>query len=128
MVESERRKPHVDEGNFVAIKLGDGQLWRFPKPRLRVRPVLTDGKVDIGFGATYGKRHDALIEMMADAADDETRLAALMTLAWVLLADAYDLAHDELDQLLSLSLEAPDWMKVFVLVVTGRFGRSIATR
>jgi hypothetical protein len=119
MIETERRKPGVDVCG-VPIKFGDGQLWHVPKPRVRFAPLVTDGQVELGVSTTYGTHIDALLLTMAIADDDVQRLAAVMTLAGLLLREYYDLASDELEQL--LSLEAPDWMRLVVATATGHFG------
>jgi hypothetical protein len=120
MVESERRKPGVDLESCVAVHFGDGQLWHVPKPRLRIAPGWDGTKCDLVYSATYGQPADALIVTAAQAEDDGVRLAAVATLAALLLRQTYDLADGELDQI--LALEEPHWMREIIMVGTGHFG------
>jgi hypothetical protein len=119
-MESERRKPGVDLESCVAVHFGDGQLWHVPKPRLRIAPGWDGTKCDLVYSATYGQPADALIVTAARAEDDGVRLAAVATLAATLLRRNYDLADDEVDQLLSLG--EPDWMRLVIRIATGAFG------
>jgi hypothetical protein len=100
--EKSRRKPGFSEGH--AVTLADGQQWTLPKPRIRFRPRIVDGQVEIGGGPSFGPEFDAKLDILFGVADAEPaeRLRVKFEVAVRLLLANYDLSADDLAALIVL--------------------------
>jgi hypothetical protein len=96
------RKPTFVEGNKV--KMADGQEWWLPKPRIRFKPRLVDGQVEIGGGPSFGPELDDKVDILFSVsnADPAERLRVKFELAVRLLAANYDLKPDDFAKLIVL--------------------------
>jgi hypothetical protein len=96
------RKPGFSEGPKVV--LADGQAWTFPKPRLRFKPRIVDGKVEIGGGPSFGPEFDDQIDILFGVidADPAERLRVKFEVAVRLLAANYDLRPNQFSALIVL--------------------------
>jgi hypothetical protein len=96
------RKPGFSEG--YPVTMADGQAWVMPKPRIRFKPRVVDGRVEIGGGATFGPESDGDMEILFGAADVEPaeRLRVKFAMAVRLLASNYDLKPDDFAELIVL--------------------------
>lgn len=107
LIEAERRRPDFVEGE--AIRLGDGQLWHVPRPRVRIRPVRDEsGAMQLRGLFTFGDAYNAKFEAFAAARSGWEEKTALLDLAFDLLARNYDLTDDELTALLSWDADDPE--------------------
>jgi hypothetical protein len=61
------RKPGFSEGSKVT--LADGQEWVLPKPRIRFKPRIVDGKVEIGGGSSFGPEFDDKLDILLGVAE-----------------------------------------------------------
>ena len=61
------RTPGFSEGCRVA--LADGQEWVLPKPRIRFKPRIVDGKVEIGGGPAFGPEFDDKLDILLGVAE-----------------------------------------------------------
>ena len=92
----------------VAVVLGDGQAWTFPRPWLRLYPVRTpEGSFAIGGGLGFDADSDDLADQLAsDTSDDPlVKLDLQFRLAAGLLCRNYDLTDAHLRRLLAVDLE-----------------------
>ena len=96
------RKPGFVEGNKVT--LADGQEWMLPKPRLRFKPAIIDGRVEIGGGPSFGPEFDDKLDILFGVTDSDPseRLRIKFELAVKLLAANYDLQPDDFAELIVL--------------------------
>jgi hypothetical protein len=96
------RKPGFSEGPKVV--LADGQAWILPKPRLRFKPRIVDGKVEIGGGPSFGPEFDDQIDILFGVieADPAERLRVKFEVAVRLLAANYDLRPNQFSELIVL--------------------------
>jgi hypothetical protein len=80
------RKPGFSEGSKVT--LADGQEWVLPKPRIRFKPRIVDGKVEIGGGSSFGPEFDDKLDILLGVAeaDPAERLRVKFEVAVRLLA------------------------------------------
>jgi len=99
------RKPGFTEG--YAVALADGQEWSFPRARIRFKPVVTDGRVEVGGGPSFGPEYDRQLDVLFGVADVEPieRLRVQFEMAVRLLRVNYALADDDLAELLALEVE-----------------------
>jgi hypothetical protein len=56
------RKPGYSEG--IKVTMADGQQWAIPKPRIRFKPRIVDGKVEIGGGPSFGPEFDDKLDVL----------------------------------------------------------------
>jgi len=96
------RKPAFSEGHKVT--LADGQEWTFPKPRVRLKPKIVDGKVEVGGGPSFGREYDDSLDVLFGAVDAEPveRLRIKFEMAVRLLRANYELADADLGELIVL--------------------------
>jgi hypothetical protein len=96
------RKPGFRDGPKVT--LADGQEWVFPKPRIRFKPRIVDGRVEIGGGPSFGPEFDLKLDVLFGVAqaDPAERLRVKFEVAVRLLAANYDLKPDDFAELLVL--------------------------
>ena len=89
--EKSLRKPGFSEG--LKVILADGQEWTLPKPRIRFKPRIVDGKVEIGGGPSFGPEFDDKLDILFGVAeaDPAERLRVKFEVAVRLLAANYDL-------------------------------------
>jgi hypothetical protein len=101
------RKPGFTEGYKVA--LADGQEWTFPRPRIRLKPKIVDGKVEIGGGPSFGPEYDDQLDVLFGAAevDPVERLRVKFEMAVRLLAANYDLKPEDCAELIVLEPGEP---------------------
>ena len=101
------RRPTFAEGSRV--KLADGQEWTFPKPRIRFKPRVVDGRVEIDGGATFGPEFDEKLEMLFGLGEIEgvERLRLQFEVAVRLLSTNYDLPRGAVGDLLVLEAGDP---------------------
>ena len=100
--EKSLRKPGFSDG--LRITLADGQAWILPKPRIRFRPRIVDGKVEIGGGPSFGPEFDDKLDILFGVveSDPAERLRVKFEVAVRLLAANYDLRPDQFAELIVL--------------------------
>jgi hypothetical protein len=100
--EKSLRKPGFVEGSKVT--LADGQEWMVPKPKLRFKPTIIDGRVEIGGGPSFGPEFDDKLDILFGVTDSDPseRLRIKFELAVKLLAANYDLQPDDFAELIVL--------------------------
>lgn len=99
------RKPEFVEG--IRVRLGDGQEWSFPKPRLRLVPGRAeDGSFELKNRPTFGEHRQAdLAAVLAGPKEDADDglfnwLQARIRLVCGLMLDNYNLEDADLEVLL----------------------------
>jgi hypothetical protein len=95
------RRPEFTEG--CKVTLWDGQEWTFPKPKIRLYPVLKPDKtIEVGGGATFGPESEKLLEVLLGGADSDEwgRIKARLEMATRLLLSNYELTADDLTTLI----------------------------
>lgn len=107
------RKPGFVEG--ARVKLGDGQEWLFPKPRLRFVPGRAeDGSFELKNRLTFGKHRQADLDAtLAGPVDDGEQalyewIQARTRLVCGLLLDNYSLEDAALEVLLPVEFSDED--------------------
>jgi hypothetical protein len=96
------RKPVFSEGHPVI--LADGQEWTLPKPRIRFKPRIVDGKVEIGGGPSFGPEFDDKLDILFGvAAADPVKFEVTVRL----LATNYDLKPENFAELIVLEPDDP---------------------
>ena len=63
------RKPGFSEG--YRVTLADGQEWTLPKPKIRFKPKVVDGKVEVGGGPSFGPEFDQQLDILFGVVDVE---------------------------------------------------------
>lgn len=101
------RRETFSEGHKVA--LADGQEWTFPKPKMRFRPKVVDGKVDVDGGPSFGPEYDASLDVLFGVVDVEPieRLRVKFEMAVRLLGANYDLTPEDFASLIVLEPDDP---------------------
>jgi hypothetical protein len=124
--EKERRRPEFVEGDWA--ELADGQLWCFPRPRIRFRPIIVDGKVEVGGGRTFGPEYDESLSILLGTKDAEPIdvLTVKFDMAIRLLRTNYTLSDNEVCDLISLDPDDEDSTERFRVV--GRILAGIAPK
>ncbi len=102
------RKPEFSEG--ISLTLADGQEWVLPKPRLRFKPRIVNGKVEIGGGSSFGPEFDDKFDVLFGIvdADPAERLRVKFEVAVRLLATNYHLQPDDFARLIILEPGEPE--------------------
>jgi len=105
--EKSLRKPGFTEGH--KLKLADGQEWTFPRPRIRLKPKIVDGKVEIGGGPSFGPEYDEQLDILFGAVevDPVERLRVKFDMAVRLLAANYNLKPEDYAELIILEPGEP---------------------
>jgi hypothetical protein len=100
--EKSLRKPGFVEG--IKVKLADGQEWMLPKPKLRFKPKIIDGRVEIGGGPSFGLEFEDKLDILFGVtdADPSERLRVKFEVAVRLLAANYNLEPDDFAELIVL--------------------------
>jgi hypothetical protein len=101
------RKPGFTEGHKVT--LADGQEWTFPRPRIRLKPKIVNGKVEIGGGPSFGPEYDDQLDILFGAVEVEPveRLRVKFEMAVRLLSANYDLKAEDYAELIVLEPGEP---------------------
>jgi hypothetical protein len=101
------RKPGFTEG--YRVTLADGQEWVFPRPRIRLKPKIVDGKVEIGGGPSFGPECDEHLDVLFGAVevDPVERLRVKFEMAVKLLSANYDLKSEDCAELIVLEPGEP---------------------
>lgn len=96
------RKPGFSDGTRVT--LADGQEWVFPKPKIRFKPKIVDGKVEIGGGPSFGPEFDDKLDVLFGVAQAEPaeRLRVKFEVAVRLLEANYNLQPEHFAELIVL--------------------------
>jgi hypothetical protein len=100
--EKSLRKPGFALGTKVT--LADGQEWMLPKPKLRFKPKIINGRVEISGGPSVGPEFDDKLDILFGItdADPSERLRIKFELAVKLLAANYELEPDNFAELIVL--------------------------
>jgi hypothetical protein len=100
--EKSLRKQSFTEG--YQVTLADGQDWTFPRPRMRFRPKIADGRVEVTGSPTFGPEFDETLDILhgVKAVEPIEQLRAKFELAVRLLSANYDLTAEELSSLIEL--------------------------
>ena len=100
--EKSLRKLTFSEG--LKVTLADGQEWTLPKPRIRFKPRIVDGRVEIGGGPSFGPEFDEKLDILfgITPGDPAERLRVKFEVAIRLLATNYDLEPDNFAELIVL--------------------------
>jgi hypothetical protein len=100
--EKSLRKPGFVEG--IKVKLADGQEWMLPKPKLRFKPKIIDGRVEISGGPSFGPEFEDKLDVLFGVtdADPSERLRVKFEVAVRLLAANYNLEPDDFAELIVL--------------------------
>ncbi len=109
MMRDERalRRPGFSEGHPVT--LADGQEWTLPKPRIRFKPKVVDGRVEVGGGPSFGPEYDTQLDILFGVADVEPveQLRVKFEMAVRLLSANYDLTPEDFAELIVLEPDDP---------------------
>ncbi len=105
--ERELRRPAFSEGTWV--ELGDGQRWCIPKAKIRFKPRLVDGKIELGGGPTFGPEFDETLDVLfgVTEADDAEIVRAKFEIACKLMLANYDIAFADLAELVAWEPDDP---------------------
>jgi hypothetical protein len=129
--ESAKRKATFDEVNSVRVVLADGQAWAIAKPWLELRPGFRDGRSAAAYPVfTYGPEIGELVELITMAQGFIQQISVLATLAAKLLLYQYELADEDLDQLLAYRKSDPTsiaWGQSVLEVAIGRSGPKVSS-
>jgi hypothetical protein len=100
--EKSLQKPGFVEGSKAT--LADGQEWMLPKPKLRFKPKIIDGRVEISGGPSFGPEFDDQLDILFGVTNVEAseRPRIKFELAVKLLAANYDLEPDNFAELIVL--------------------------
>jgi hypothetical protein len=117
------RRPGFSEG--YPVVLADGQAWTFPRPRLRLRPKIVDGQVEVAGGRTFGPEFDSKLDVLFGSSDEESdgwaRLGVEFEVLTRLLMANYALADSDVGDLLVMEPGDPDsderWRQLEELVL-----------
>jgi len=126
--EAALRRPEFTEGH--RIKLGDGQEWTFPKPRIRFFPVRDkSGGIDVGMKADFGEAHRETLAALMDRTGDDIeagveRFRLRLELAVGLLTQNYDLDDAALQTLLAMDFDDPALVEMWTKLGDVLQGRS----
>ena len=101
------RKSSFSEGHKIV--LADGQEWTFPRPRIRLKPKIVDGKVEIGGGVSFGPEYDDQLDILFGAVevDPVELLRVKFEMAVRLLSANYDLKPEDYAELIVLEPGEP---------------------
>ena len=101
------RKPGFTEGHKIA--LADGQEWTFPRPRIRLKPKIVDGRVEVGGGPSFGPEYDDQLDALFGAVevDPVERLRVKFEMAVRLLSANYELEPENFAELIVLEPGEP---------------------
>ena len=96
------RRPGFSEGYKVV--LADGQEWTLPKPRIRFKPRIVEGRVEIGGGPCFGPEFDDRLDILFGITEAEPaeRLRVKFEVAVRLLAANYNLTPANFAELIVL--------------------------
>lgn len=105
--ETALRREGFTEG--YKVTLADGQEWTLPKPKIRFKPKLVDGKVEVGGGPSFGPEFDPQLDVLFGVVDAEPieRLRVKFEMAVRLLGANYDLTPDDFAELIVLEPDDP---------------------
>ncbi len=105
--EQSLRKPGFSEG--YKVTLADGQEWTLPKPRIRFKPRLVDGRVEVGGGPSFGPEFDDKFDILfgVTQADPVERLRVKFEVAVGLLGTNYNLEPEDFSELIVLEPDDP---------------------
>jgi hypothetical protein len=96
------RRPTFSEG--YKVTLADGQEWTLPKPKMRFKPQIVDGKVEVAGGPSFGPEFDEQLDVLFGVVDVEPieRLRVKFEVAVRLLSANYDLKPEDFGELIVL--------------------------
>lgn len=123
--EKEFRKPYWVDGEWIA--LGDGGRWSFPRPRVRIEPLVSDDGTTVAFGRqkpTFDRRYDDLVEAFLMADDGTDQGNAILRLAVDLLRRNYDLAGEHYATLLPWIEDDEQNAEMWEAIADVAFGRA----
>jgi len=122
--EATRRKPGFDEAHSAPVVLSDGQRWYVPKPWVEIRPVFRDGQAVSAYHVlTAGPELDELVEAIGEAESAQLQVIGAASLAAKLLRHHYELADEDLDQLLRFRIgddSSLAWVEAIIEIATGQ--------
>lgn len=106
--ELELRKPGFSEGSPVV--LADGGIWIFPKSRIRFRPKMVDGKIEVSGGAAFGPEFDDQVDVLFGIVDAEPGeyLRVQFEMAVRLLQSNYDITVPQIADLIEMEPGNPE--------------------
>jgi hypothetical protein len=101
------RKKDFSAGNPVT--LADGQVWTLPKPRIRFKPKIVDGRVEVAGGPSFGPEFDEQFDVLFGVVDVEPieRLRVKFEMAVRLLSANYDLKPEDFGELIVFEPDDP---------------------
>ncbi|MGO9463083.1 MAG: hypothetical protein ACLQIB_04390 [Isosphaeraceae bacterium] len=101
------RKPGFTEGHKIA--LADGQEWTFPRPRIRLKPKIVDGRVEVGGGPSFGPEYDDQLDALFGAVEGDPveRVRVKFEMAVRLLSANYELEPENFAELIVLEPGEP---------------------
>jgi hypothetical protein len=104
--EQSLRKSTFTEGQ--TLELEGGQIWTFPKPRIRYYAVPAGDRMEVGGGPSYGPEFDAGRDVLLNDDSDATeRFRVKFEMAVRLLQRNYDLADEQAASLIVLEPADP---------------------
>jgi len=96
------RKSTFSEG--YRVTLADGQSYCLPKPKIRFKPRVVDGKVEVAGGPSFGPEFDEQLDVLFGVVDVPPieRLRVKFEMAVRLLSANYDLKPEDFGELIVL--------------------------
>ena len=95
----------------VPVILADGQTWFLPRPRIRLRPKIVDGKATIAqensFGLEYMELVSEYYRTQADEGNWNEWIVASFDLAVSVLLRNYELSPEEIESLIYFDFSEP---------------------
>ena len=94
------RKPSFSDG--YKVTLADGQEWTLPKPRIRLKPRIVEGKVEVTGSPTFGPEFDEALDVLygVKVVEPIEHLRVKFEMAVQLLSANYNLANEDLFDLI----------------------------
>ena len=111
----------------MPIKLGDGNEWLFPKPKVGLSAeVAPDGRLRFADkkSRSFGPAYDELVDAFLESEDGVTEAEALLALAVDLLKRNYDLTPAEFAALLPRWFDDDENKEMWAEIANVALGKS----
>ena len=118
--EKSLRRPTFDEANSAPVVLADGQTWFLPKPFLRLRPRVQNGRVS-GYGPLTTADANGTGCGRRSRIPRKARRFRRSRLSNYMILRSYDLNDDQLGDLFAWDTQQT-WASEFLTIANGRTG------